>query len=233
MTKEVCGLVTGVTLLYSGISAGFGAASGAIGQSVLTRAGWTSANLTCSQMVKATSLGSFLISIPMGVISGCMLAIASEVGSVSVKASSNSLIWAGVSGTLSSLLGGAILGYLSEGAKIGFAAATGATGSAILGVGLSTVACVILCCAGGTFLCSQSLSGDLNLLKIPKKNLDNQGNITSLEGITVVDPKLVIPGPVPSITELSEIVSQKMDTPIHNPEGFVAPANSSHTKYKI
>jgi len=119
-----------------------------------------------------------------------------------------------------------MLGLLQEGAQVGFSAAAGATGGVILSAGLGALACCCICAGGATYLCSQGVSGELSLVKVPAENIDQDGNIVHLDNLQRVNPQDVVKNAAPwsfSLSNFSKLVSDRLGRQVGNPEGDVKP----------
>lgn len=206
-------VVTGGTALYAGVAAGFGAASGAIGWSILRAAGWKSVSFGYTELVSANALGSALLSFFPGLCSMACLQGAVEKERAAGVAT-GTLISYSLTGALASMLGSVILGYLQEGVQVGFAAAAGATGSLVLGAGLATVGCIVACCGGLTYLCCRGNSGEVVMAKVPSKDLNQDGTIKTgaqfaIEDLEKVDAKKVLPDAA-NWDKFAHIVSKRL-----------------------
>jgi hypothetical protein len=191
-------LVVGGTSLYTGIAAGLGAASGAIGWSILRAAGWTGVKFGYYELMGANALGSALLSVFPGLCIMTCLVAASEEGTNQVggSATGGSLVGYSLVGALTAMLGSAILGYLDEREQIGFSAAAGATGNLVLGAGLGTLGCILACCCGVTYLCFKGASDEVVIAKVPPKYLNKDGTlkegVLSMKDLEKAEPQQVV-----------------------------------------
>lgn len=212
-------LCCGGTLLFSGFHAALNAAGGAIGWSVLRSAGWKGVEFAYDNMVKATALGGFLLSLP---VSCCVSTAAVAMKDPTILLSGFG--WSVVSGALNSMLGSVILGYLNTGEQVGFAAAAGATGLGILGGAALVCFCVGACC----YVVAQSSSGEPVAIKIPKANFSEKNGELQIseKGIQIVPLHQVISDAPKDMAGVSEFISEKTGLIIRNPDGIVLPNNA-------
>lgn len=194
----------GGVLLAEGLIAGFGAATGAIGWGVVhNAAGWTVPKFGYTKFVQACTAGNMVIG-NIGLCFGSSTAksknnTANNTDSDSATANKQNgivaLAWLGFSGACTGMLGAQMLGLLSSGAEVGFAAAAGATGSAIAALSLAGVAVAVTCVGGMAYVCCSDEFGDVKLVKVPKENFDARGNIKTLENATIHNPEEVFKDP--------------------------------------
>jgi hypothetical protein len=185
-----CLVGTGVFFCYEGVTAAAGAASGALGYSILTTAnGWQVAEFTCMSMTQAQTVGAVILGCPIAACVGCVAGIAaSESKELDFKGGGGaSLSSTAIGGALNGMLGAKILGLITTGTQTGYAAAAGAAGSAVLALSVLGFICVV----GGPILCcAANNSGEPVLLQVPAENVVN-GEIKSFEGSTLVDPAYI------------------------------------------
>lgn len=170
--SSTCCTAVGYCICYAAVSAAAGATAGAIGHSIMTAAGWTVESISYAQFVQAMAAGAAVLS-PAGACVTLPFALKSGDGDGEQAQKSVAVVGlldTALCGALQGMAGAGMFGLQKTGEQIGFAAATGATGSAVLSAGVGAGCCVLLCVCGGTaFCCGLNQAGDPVMLSVPKK----------------------------------------------------------------
>lgn len=201
-----CGFLFGLACT-AGLSAGFGAAAGAIGYQVMATNGWTVAGIGYIDMVNSMAAGAAVIS-PIHL---CSLRCNSD--DAENPQQSNLIVTLAISGAMGAvhgLAGAGMLQLLTSNTQMGFVAAAGATGNAII---LLSILGTVGILAAGTICCSGLINGEPRLITIPTR---------PGEKCLIIDP-VSLGLPIHTANDMIKFVNGVMAQKIQTPENEKAP----------
>jgi hypothetical protein len=159
-----CAVLCCAIPLFIGLEAGLGAASGAIGNSIMkSQYNWTAPGFSYENSVQFMALGSAVISLAL------LCCVSSGDKNKSIA---GAIIGTAIAGAIEGMAGAGMLNLLPNGnphlgEQIGYSAAVGATGNAVIvGGAMGTIivlACIAICFCG----LPKDMNESIKILKLP------------------------------------------------------------------